>query len=90
MAEHVYRLAFFPGITRETIDRFIDDLVAELESRGISAGGTYNRNGANLAFSDESAGAGNVRTIDRIIMAVNDRYHCVRGWRMEDVHLEGL
>lgn len=88
MAEHVYTLDFLPDITKETIDRFMDDLVAELELQGITAGGWYNRNGATLAFSDKSTGTTSVNTINRVIMAVNDRYHCVLGWRASK--LDGL
>ncbi|GAB6184562.1 hypothetical protein JCM17478_00640 [Thermopirellula anaerolimosa] len=88
MADYAYTLEFFPGITRETIDRFIDDLMAEAESKGIIAGGGYNRKCADLAFSVESPGRSGVETINRIIMAVNDRYHCVRQWKERPVEVE--
>ena len=79
MAAYVYVCEFFPGISRETIDRFMDGLMEELESQGIVAGGSYNRTCANVTIT--FPGAMGIETIVRIIMAVNDRYHCVKGWR---------
>ena len=81
MAEYDYTLEFFPGITRETLDRFMDDLLEELESQGIIAGGGYNTTCANLAMTCESQSTRVAETIRRTIMAVNDRYHCVSQWR---------
>lgn len=78
MAEYVFTLEFFPGISRETIDRFMDALMEELESQGIVAGGVYNRSCANVAIT--CPGVMGIETIVRIITAVNDRYHCVKGW----------
>ena len=80
MGEYIYTLEFFPGITRETIDRFMDDLVEELESQGIVAGGSYNTTCAKLAMTSESQRTRVAETIRRTIMAVNDRYHCVTQW----------